>query len=55
MEMALSLLQGLIHKAVNWCGDNTLYVLICVVLQVYLESPCGGPHHTCAQLNLVHK
>ncbi|XP_065909375.1 acylamino-acid-releasing enzyme-like isoform X1 [Dysidea avara] len=21
---------------------------------VYLESPCGGPHHTCAQLNLIN-
>jgi len=37
------------------CDDNALYcVLMCVVLQVYLESPWGGPHHTCAQLNLVH-
>ena len=24
-----------------------------VVSQVYLESPWGGPHHNCAQLNLV--
>ena len=30
-------------------------MLICVALQVYLESPRGGPHHTCAQLNLVNK